>query len=227
MDVIIAMGGQKGGTGKSTTAVNLAVELGRRNHKVVLVDAGPQGTTTTWRDAAIEAGHPVPELVRVLEADKLVEQLPDLADRYDYVLVDLPSELGGLQRAALVVADVVVMPCGASAAEMWALTESTDLLNEARKRNPELRAFILQTRVQRGTTAGKCLREDLKAWGVHVLYQQLINRVAYREAMALGLGVTSMKGAAEATREFMDLVQELLGHLEGNGDEADPQDQSS
>lgn len=227
MVVIIAMGGQKGGTGKSTTAVNLAVELGRRNHRVVLVDADPQGTTTTWRDAAIEAGHPVPELVRVLGADKLVEQLPDLAGQYDYVLVDLPSELGGVQRAALVVADALLMPCGASAAEMWALTESTDLMKQAREHNPDLRAFILQTRVQRGTTAGKALREDLKAWGIRVLYQQLVNRVAYRDAMALGLGVTTMKGAPEASAEFVSLVDELLGRLEGNDDEADAEDQST
>lgn len=219
--VIIALGGQKGGTGKSTTAINLAVEFLREGSSVVLVDADPQGTASTWVDAATEGGHPVPTLVRETRGEVLVEQLPELAENHDYVLVDLPSELGPVQRAALVVADVVLLPCGASAPEMWALTESKDLVSEARKHNPNLKVFALQTRVQRSTRAGKSLREDLAAWGLTVLYQQLVNRVAYRDAIAAGLGVTTMPGADEAAKEFGSLVLELRNRLEGHDDETD------
>ena len=217
--MIIVLGGQKGGTGKSTTAVNLAVEYLRLGKSVALVDADPQGTATTWVDTAAEAGHPTPVFIRETKAEVLMDRIPELADEHDIVLVDLPSELGQVQRAALVIADVVILPCGASAAEMWALTESTDLVKEARNPNPNLKAFVLQTRVQRATRAGKSLREDLAAWGITVLYQQLINRVAYRDAMAAVLGVTTMPGADEAAKEFSSLVEELRTQLEGQGHE--------
>ncbi len=217
--MIIVLGGQKGGTGKSTTAVSLAAEYLRLGKSVALVDADPQGTATTWVDTAAEAGHPTPVFIRETKAEVLLDRIPELAEEHDIVLVDLPSELGQVQRAALVVADVVILPCGASAAEMWALTESTDLVKEARTANPSLKAFVIQTRVQRATRAGKSLRDDLAAWGVTVLYQQLINRVAYRDAMAAGLGVTTMPGADDAAKEFSSLVEELRTQLEGQGHE--------
>lgn len=162
--MIISLAGQKGGTGKSTVAICLSVELIRRGRSVLLLDADHQGTATTWRDIAVEQGHPVPDLARTLSVADLDTRAR--AGDHDYVVVDLPSDLKEMTRAALVIADVVLIPCGASATEMWSLTETVEVVQAARSYNPGLRAFVVQTRVQRGTKAGRSLREDLPPGGL-------------------------------------------------------------
>jgi chromosome partitioning protein len=153
--VVITFAGQKGGSGKSTTAICLAVELQARGSTVLLIDADAQGSVTTWREVALQRGHAAPDLIRPRDADDLMANVQEFAGRYEYVIVDLPSNLGAIPRAALMVSDLVLLPCTASAVEEWALTESVDLVQEARKLRPELRAFVVQARVQRGTTAAR------------------------------------------------------------------------
>jgi len=214
--MIISTAGQKGGTGKSTVGICLAVELVRRGHSVLLLDADHQGTATTWRDIAVELGRPVPDLARTLTVTDLDARAR--AGEHDYVLIDLPSDLREMTRAALVISDAVLIPCGASATEMWSLTETVEVVLAAREYNPALKAFVVQTRVQRGTRAGRSLREDLAPWGLTVMYQQIVQRVAYRDAVAAGCGVTSYPGAGDAGHEFQDFVDELLERI---GDDHD------
>lgn len=61
--MILALAGQKGGAGKSTLAVCLAVEALARGQRVLLVDADPQGTARTWAEVAAEAQHPTPTAI--------------------------------------------------------------------------------------------------------------------------------------------------------------------
>ena len=140
------------------------------------------------------------------------------AGEHDYVLIDLPSDLKEMTRAALVISDAVLIPCGASATEMWSLTETVEVALAARQYNPSLKAFVVQTRVQRATKAGRSLRADLAPWGLTVMYQQIVQRVAYRDAVAAGQGVTSFPGAGDAGHEFQDFVDELLERI---GDDHD------
>lgn len=213
------MGGQKGGVGKSTIATCMATELLRRKAKVLLVDGDEQGTSNTWFQVAKGAGNPVPDFVQL--GDDIHKKVPGLAARVDHTIIDLPSRIGPRQKSALVVADAVLLPCGPSAADMWALTESVDLVTAARTVKPDLRAFVLVNRTQKHTTAGKTLREDLRKWGLEVLFSQLTQRVVYRDALAAGMGVTTYPGAAEVKAEILNLVDEIFNRMSGNDEEED------
>lgn len=217
--MIISVAGQKGGTGKSTLTICMAVELQRRANPVLIIDADLQGTATTWRDTAMELGHQPPDLLRVANGRKLAELVQGL-EGFEYVLIDLPSDLKDVTRAALVVSDVVLCPCGASATEMWSLTGTVDTIVAARKQNPNLQAYVVQTRVQWNTRAGRSLREDLAPWGLTVLYQVLSQRVSYRDAIAAGLGVTTYPADPKAGGELHAFVDELLSNLKGGADES-------
>lgn len=217
--MILALGGQKGGVGKSTVATSLAAELMRRKLRVLLVDADEQGTSNTWVQVAKAAEHPMPSFLQLSE-DNLHKKLGPAAAKVDHTIIDLPSRLGPRQRSALVVADAVLLPCGPSAADMWALTESVEMVASARKVRPDLRAFVLVNRTQKHTTAGKTLREDLRKWGLEVLYSQLSQRVAYRDALAAGLGVTTLPGCTpEAKAEVLNLVDEILNRMKPKDDD--------
>ena len=94
-----------------------------------------------------------------------------------------------MQRSALMVANLAVLPCGPSAADAWALASSIELVQEARTLRPELRACVVITRKKGRTAMGKGAREMLMQGGLPVLIAELADRIAYQEAIAAGLGV--------------------------------------
>lgn len=207
--MILSFAGQKGGSGKSTTAIAVAVELVERGHRVLLVDVDPQGSVKRWGDvAALEGGEHVPT-VTALGAG-LHRHLPPLAASYDHVLLDCPPRHGELQRAALAVSDLAVLPCGPSAIDAWALAESVDLVREARAHRPELAAVVLITRKLPRTVIGARARHALVELGLPVLEQEITLRVTYQEAPAAGRGPTTYDPPSAAAREVRALATELL-----------------
>jgi len=207
--MIIALTGQKGGIGKSTTAVNLAVAAMARGRRVLLVDADPQATVRTWGDVASEAGHAIPTLVSMGASMHRPGQLPQVAPAYDVTVIDCPPRHGEIARSALMVADIAVFPCGPTAADAWALAAAVEVFNEARALREGLRGCVLITRKQGRTALGKGARSVLETSGLPVLKTELGYRVAYQEALATGQGVTSYAPRDPSAREIFNLTDEL------------------
>lgn len=207
--MIIAFAGQKGGVGKSTTAICVASELLERGRSVVLVDADPQGTTSTWGAVANEAGRRVPTVVAMGSGMHRPEQLPRVTENFDAAVIDCPPRHDAIQRSALMAADIVVLPCGPSSADAWALASSVELVREAQIVKPDLIGVILVTRKQARTTLGRSARVALEASGLPVLDAELCSRMAYVEALAAGEGVTTYAPRDAAALEMRRLVTEL------------------
>ena len=207
--MIVAFAGQKGGVGKSTTAVCLAVAALERGSRVLLVDADPQGTVRTWGEVAAERKRPAPTVIAMGASMHKQGQLTELAAAYDVTFIDCPPRHGEVQRSAMMVADLVVLPCGASAADAWALATSLDVVREARAMRDELIACVLITRKQGRTALGKAARKVLESTGLPVLETELGARIAYQEALANGQGITSYAVRDSGTREIFDLLDEL------------------
>ena len=132
------------------------------------------------------------------------------------------GETGGMlgDCGALMVADTVLLPCGPSAADAWALTTSVELVNEARALRPELEAFITITRKQVNTALSKGAREVLMQTGIPVLGTELGYRVAFAESIGAGLGVTTYAPRDAAAAEVRALVDELLTRKNRHAQEA-------
>lgn len=212
--MFVAFCGQKGGSGKTTTAIAVAAELMVRNgRQVLLVDADPQGTARTWADVAAEKGFRAPTVVAMGPAMHQPGQLDRLARGYDMTVIDCPPRHGDIHRSALMIADLAILPCGPTAVDVWALAESMALINQAVAIRPELTPLALITRKMKRTTLGAGARETLGAAGLKVLKTELCYRVAYQEAPAAGLGVTEYAPRGEAASEVRALVDELLEEL--------------
>jgi chromosome partitioning protein len=207
--MIIALTGQKGGIGKSTTAVSLAVVAMARGRRVLLVDADPQGTVRTWGDVACEAGHTIPTIVAMGSAMHRPGQLPEVAPAYDLTVIDCPPRQGEVARSALMIADLAVFPCGPTAADAWALAAAVEVFHEARALRDDLRGCVLITRKQGRTALGKGARGVLETSGLPVLKTELGYRVAYQEALASGQGVTTYAPRDAAAREMFHLLDEM------------------
>ena len=211
--MIVALCGQKGGTGKSTLAVCLAAEAGERGRRVLIVDADPQATARTWGELATETAERsrwMPTVVAMGETMHRPDQLPRLAAGFDDVFIDCPPRHGGVQRSAMMVAHAVVLPCGPSAADAWALASSIELVQEARTIRPGLRPCVVITRRKARTALGRGAREMLADGGLPVLGAELGDRIAFQEALAAGLGVTRYAPRDTSARELRALFDELV-----------------
>ena len=211
--MIVAMCGQKGGSGKTTAALAAASELLARGYRVLLVDADPQGSVRTWADVAAEAGHATPTVVAMGAQMHKPGQLDALVTSYDVTVIDCPPRHGEIQRAALMVADLAVLPCGPAAVDAWAMAESVELVQKAQELRPALRAVALITRRIHRTTIGASARKALRATGLPVMRTELYSRVAYQEAPAAGLGMAQYAPHDKAANEVKRFVTELLKEL--------------
>ena len=208
--MIVALTGQKGGVGKSTLAICIAAELLARKHRVLLVDADPQGTVRTWGEVGAENGRALPTLVAMGATMHRADQLPAVAAGYDHVIFDCPPRHGDVQRSALMVSDLALLPCGPSAADAWALGASIDLVTEARTLRSDLDARIVITRKQGHTALGRTARDELMKSGVEVMRTEVGYRVAFAEALGAGEGVGTYAPRDAAADEIRALVAELL-----------------
>jgi chromosome partitioning protein len=201
----IAFLGEKGGAGKSTLAVNVAAELAARGRRVLLVDADPQGTAITWASIAVEAGD-APTTIAL--GDNLRAALPAASAGFTDTVIDLPGRASKRAVGALMLSDVAVIPCGPSPADAWALAPTVELVGEARSVRAELRAVLVLNRADR-TSIGASTREAIAGLGLPVLEASIGDRVAFREALAAGQGVTTYASASPAAGEVRELVHEL------------------
>ncbi len=211
--MIFACVSVKGGAGKSTVATNLAAEYYRRKNRVLLVDADPQGTSRVWAEVAAEIGHDVPTVVAMGKDMHRPGQLDKISQNFDVTCIDCPGRDGAVVRSALMVADLAIVPCGASPADAWALAETLEVVQDAQILRPNLKVCVVVTR-KRHTGIGNGARKDLKNAGVPVLDVELGERVAYQQAIGEGRGVTVAAPKTAAAREVIALANKLLETLE-------------
>ena len=202
----------KGGAGRSTVSTNLAGELSKLG-KAVLIDCDmPQGTAASWyavRQQAGKAGSLIADTAtNHRELVSKVEQYKDA----DYIVLDGPPRIAELTRAILVLADLCLIPVGASAAEIWATSDLLALIEEAKKVNP-VKARMIWTRYRPNTRLAQDLSElATKELGLAALGTPLGMRVAYMEALGGGLTVAEMSdpSARSEARCLTEEVQSLL-----------------
>lgn len=205
--MIIALVGGKGGGGKTTLAIALAVEFHSRGKKVLLVDADPQGSSLTWGEVAAEEGREGPEVVAI--GSNIVRTLPKLAAAFDVTIVDSPGRISKRQAAALMVADLALLPCAPTTLEIWALAESVEMVRDAQELRSNLEARIVIVRKRPGTTSARTIVEALEELGMEITETALGLRETYSEALAAGMGPTTYAPSSLAAGEIKRLALEV------------------
>lgn len=194
----LAVLNQKGGTGKTTLAVGLAAVL---PGGVLLVDADPQGSARTWlgdkaRPELVLVSAPSPRTL----ARAVAEAPPSLA----WTIVDGPPLEAEIARAALDLADIVILPVGPSVLDIEAVRPLIETC--AAEKTPALVVLTLVTRALVREEA----REALRGMGARVARTEIGRRVAHLEAVAAGEPVTVYAPFSIAAEEVRALARELL-----------------
>lgn len=200
---------QKGGVGKTTTAVNLAGALAMQHGhlKIAVADADSQGSATLWINRGKGAmGVTVHPVAADGDGRNLRAELEAIGA--DIVIVDLPPALEAISLRAAIRADLLLVPTGASVVDLAATKAAVNICKEALEVNPNKRFLLVPNRVQHNTASGRELRGALEVWGP-VSEATLTLRVAFAEAAAVGLGVSQYAPDSPAAREIGLLAEEV------------------
>lgn len=204
----IAVANQKGGTGKTTLAVNLAAGLHRRG-KTVLLDADPQGSATNW--ARVGGGDGDLPPVRALAAAEVGAAMDKAAGSCRYVLVDCPPHLqSDTLRRVVEWVDLVLIPVQPSPLDLWASVDMAATVVGTRVRNPRLRAFMVLNQLDSRNALSGAMHQALAEFEVPALANGLTRRAAFRSAALEGRSVYGLGSrGASAVRDLEAIIKEI------------------
>jgi len=205
--MIIAVLNQKGGVGKTTIAIHLAMAFARQQGtRVLLVDADPQGSALDW--SAARTADPLFPVVG-LPKKTLHRELPSVAADYTHVIVDGPPRVNDVARSAILASDLILIPVQPSPYDVWAAKEIVDLLGEVASFKETIKsAFVINRKIV-NTAIGRDVTEALQAYPVPVLQAQVCQRVSFAESASSGQTVLEMDAGSLASQEILALVREV------------------
>ena len=130
---VIAVCNQKGGSGKTTLAINLAGAFAADGMGVLLLDMDPQGSALDW--GSIQPAFP--PLFEVMEMDRpqLLRQARGLRREYEVIVIDCPAKFADSSSAAIRVADLVLVPVQPSPFDVWASDAIAGLVKTRQEAN--------------------------------------------------------------------------------------------
>ncbi len=206
-DRIIAVINQKGGTGKTTLALNLAAGLARRA-ATHLVDADPQGSISQW--VAMVANTGLPPVAQL--GDDPFATIAQLACTHRYVVVDCPPAIqGDLVAAVMRSVQVILIPVLPSPIDLWASVGMAAALGEARRLNPGLRAGLVLNQLETRNALSRAMREALAEFDIPILRASMQRRAAYRSAAVEGTSIYGLgKRAQAAVADMEAIIEEVL-----------------
>ena len=213
---IILFGGEKGGTGKTTLAVNIAAMLAVDGRRVVLLDTDRQGSAYYWGRIRAEQRR-VPEVPCLRHYGKtLPTEIEKLSADYQDLLIDAGGRDSVELRYALGMADRAYLPIQPFQFDIWTLQQMENLLAMAGKVNSRLAGYLVLNRVSTHplVTEDREAREFVKAQGfaqLRLLTAQLHDRIAYRKASRSGLSVVEDVRDTKAVAEMKRLYEEIHG----------------
>jgi chromosome partitioning protein len=209
--MILTVGNTKGGVGKTTLALQLALSRALAGRDVLLIDGDRQGSAQTAVAIRSEAGR-APGLTCAQYADGPVlrAQVQRQAGKYDDIIIDAGGRDSTALRAALFVSDAVLVPFAPRSIDVWALGDMAALVDEARSARDGLAVFAVLNAADPGSST-----DNTDAAAALADYPQFTlldapirRRKAFANATGLGLSVDELTPRdPKASEELCNLVR--------------------
>jgi len=201
----VAILSQKGGAGKTTIAVNLAVAAAKSKKVAAIVDLDPQGSAFGWGDA-----RNVDEPAIISAQSIMLPQIMDNAHKADadLILIDTSPHSQNSALEAAKVSDLVLIPCRPAILDLRAIGNSIEIAKLANRP-----ACVVLNAVPPRGTLNEQAREAIQSYGVKIAPIELGQRMAFAHSMTDSLGVQEYEPRGKAAKEIGELYKWLLKEL--------------
>ena len=199
---VISFANPKGGTGKSTSALILALQLAERGGQVALVDCDPNQVTAGWAQSRKDMGLDCPfEAISNPKEDEIIDVLDDLAQRYAFVIVDLEGTASLMMSRTMSRSHLTVIPMQASPVDAKQAARAVQLIRAEEKtlrRDIPMRILITRNNPAIKTRDERAITEQLTKANVPILEEPLHERAAFRALFSFSKTLTELTSAESA-----------------------------
>ena len=212
--MIVIIGGEKGGTGKTTLATNLAAMRVMSGRDVLLVDTDKQESANYWAYVRKDNRNVTANVNSSQQlGGSIIRVTQDPAKQYEDIIVDAGGRNSSELRATMTIADMLFVPVQLSQFDIWTLVRMDELVDLAQRVNPKLQAFIVINRASTNPTVSEAY-ETIKLFKDYKFleFSGLVfkDRIAYRKAASLGLSVLELKPPdIKAVNEMKDFYMRV------------------
>ena len=212
--MILTIGNTKGGVGKTTLAVNIAIARALAGRDVWLIDGDRQGTAQTAIAIRAEAGHqPGIACATYPDGPTLRSQVQQQRAKFDDIIIDAGGRDSTALRAALILSDVLLVPFQPRSYDVWALDDIAKLIDEARAVRDGLRAFAVLNCADPGEASTD--NADAAAAVAHLpqfefLQTPIRRRKSFANAAGQGLSVLEAKPVDRKARDEISALVNVL-----------------
>lgn len=212
--MIVLIGGEKGGPGKTTIATNLAAMRTSEIEDVLLVDTDKQPTSSYWcslrEDKSI-----LPRVSSVQKYDKAVRtEILELKRKYTDIIIDAGGRDSPELRGALLVCDKAIFPLRPSQFDLWTLGRLHSLVETASEINEKLKAFVVINQASPNPAVKEA--DEMRAFldefdDIKMLNTVICERISFRRSALHGMAVAEYKPEdTKATEEMTSLYKEIF-----------------
>ena len=209
--MILALANTKGGVGKSTIAINIAIARSRAGHDVLLVDGDEQRSALDFTELREQLVGKAGYTAVALHGAALRTQIRQLAPKYADIVIDVGGRDTGSLRAALTVADAVLIPVQPRTFDIWAVSQVAELVREAREINEHLRAFVtLNAADPSGHDNAEAADAIREIAGLELLPQAIGRRKVFPNAISAGRSVVEYTPRDQKAIDELEAVMNAI-----------------
>lgn len=206
---VISVLSQKGGSGKSTIAINVSRCLQLKGYNVALIDTDPQASAREWNALASDEFFPVYGCDKGI-SEKEIRQLEKLAD---FVVIDGAPRIEKSMTDAIRLSDFILIPLKPSQFDIWACKDSIELVQARMQIDENLQAGLVLSQTNKQTNLTKDVVQFISDnFDIPLLTSSTGLRVSYAEVLSQG-GTVFEGNSREAKEEIVGITDEILTML--------------
>ena len=207
MGKIISFSNQKGGSGKTTLAVNLAVLWSNSGYKVAIIDADAQKSLTHWIESRKKyyGEHDIGFDVYPYNVHSLEEDTKKIKRKYNFIIIDSPPSITYDTIQIVKCSDRIFVPVQPTPIDLMATIPFLNLTKKERKKST-----VVLNRVLPRAKLTEAMIMRLRYSGAKIARSRISSKIIYAETYAVGRGVVDISITSDVSKEIINLGNEII-----------------